>query len=184
MTESDIPEAVPQFTLPKEYQEAIGGITVNAALMDQLIDHTIAVFLQTSPPIARLITDPILSTTRKIKLLKGIADEIAPTGPTKKQFHEVYSKLQSAQAHRSKIIHARWRYSPKTNEYYIVSAQSDEGHQEDESIRLPTLLGYAHELAQAYQALEKFLHSIQFVPGKTGVHAWPPVHTRRSQKKK
>ena len=184
MTEPDTPKTVPQFTLPKEYQEAIGAITVNAALMDQLIDHTIAVFLQTSPAIARLITEPILSTTRKIKLLKGIADQITPTAPTKKQFHKAYSKLRSAQAHRSKIVHARWGYSPKTNEYYIVSAQSDEGHHEDEPMNLPTLLGYVHELAQAYQALETFLHSIQFVPGKTGVHSWPPVHTRRPGKKK
>ena len=170
--------------LPPKYAQVIGELTINAALMDQLIDHTIAVFLGTSPTIGRLITDSILSTTRKIKLLEGIADEIPPEGPLKDQFHDVCSKLQSAQAHRSKIVHARWGHRPKTDAYYVVTFEPGEKRSATETMPLSRLEGYGREVAQAYRALEKFLDSIDFVPGKKGKHAFPAVYRPHDPTKK
>ena len=179
------PKARPLVRLPPDYLRAVGAITTNAALMDKLIDHTIAVFLRTSPTIGRRITEPILSTARKIDLLKGIGDEIAPDGPLKDQFCAVCAKLSSAQAHRSKIVHARWGYRPKTDSFYVVWFEPGEDQPVTDPMPLQTLLNYGRQLDQARKALEKFLDSVDFVPWQKDLHVWPPFyHTRERKKKK
>ena len=183
------PESDPVITLPPEYLKAIGALTTNAATMDMLLDHMIAVFLRTSPVIGRLITDPILSTKRKLALLNAIQIETALDDTIKKRFEVVYQKLTSAQANRSKIAHAKWGVSvtegtdAEPKEYYIVSYEPGEEEPVTAPMPLSTLKGYATQMAQAHKALEDYLGSIEFRPGKRGKHRWPPVYNEKPPKR-
>ena len=184
----DDTEINPVITLPAPYLEAVGALITNAAVMELLVDHMIAVFLRTSPTIARRFTNQIKSTKSKLIILKAIHDELAHEHPELiTRFDGIYQKLTSSQANRSKIAHAKWgaegnadtgAVDPIAKEFYIVSIPEGEEEAVTEPILLRTLQGYATQMAQAHRELEKYLRSLSFRPGKQGLHRWPPVHDK------
>ena len=111
--EGDFPiiETVPRKELPPEYHIAIGVITVNGAIMDQLVDSAIWMILQMPPERGLPVTKLLVSTARKIDFLKDLLEPLFEDNALKNKFQNVYMKLKSAQANRSKIVHAKWVFS-------------------------------------------------------------------------
>lgn len=172
----------PNFKLPDDYHTAIGVITVNAAILDNLINNAIWLILRMPPENGRLITDPILSTQRKINLLQNLVDPTISNDALKTDFLEVITKLRTAQKSRSKIVHARWVVRLSDHSVHIEVASSDETQPEVESMPLDKLRGYGDQLAQANLALEQFFLRVDISPAQSGHHVWPPRYAPRRAK--
>lgn len=190
MTEEN---SLPVVTLPAPYFEAIGMLIAHAATLELLVDHTLAVFLRTSPTIARTFTGAIRDAKRKLQILKSVHDELADSEETRKLFDPIYQKLTSAQANRSKIAHAKWGATvnddggqDENSEYYILWYPEGEDEAVTDLMPLSTLQGYASQLATAHQELDRYLRALNFRPGASGQHQWPKPHKvnpRRPRKK-
>lgn len=86
----------PVMILSPEYHIAIGVITVNGALMDQLVDNAIWLVLKLPPERGQTITKLLVSTTRKINFLRDLMRPMFESNAIKADFHDVFSKLKSA----------------------------------------------------------------------------------------
>ena len=177
-------EETPLTTLSPEYHIAIGVITVNAAIMDQLIDNAIWVVMKLPPERGVTITKLLVSTTRKIKFLRDLLNPMFENDEIKKDFQKVYSKLKSAQANRSKIVHAKWVVLHPDKSIHIELPLSDETLPEVEAMPLKKLQRYGSEIAKAHRALEDFFLRVEMKPETTGNHIWPPRFEARKYKKK
>lgn len=182
-------EPTPAHVLPREYYSAIGVITVNGALMDQLIELAIRLPLRLGPEQGRVLTNLLLSTTRKIDFLRDILNPMFDSKEIKADFQEVYAKLKSAQKNRSKIVHAEWVIKHSDKSIHIRIPQSDETVPEIEPMPLRQLQNYGSEIARAHKALENFFAKNELKPGTTGQYTWPPraegrQFRERSPKKK
>lgn len=175
---------LPETTLSPEYHIAIGIITVNAALMDQLIDNAIWVVMKLPPERGVTITKLIASTTRKIDFLRELLEPMFEDEVIKKDFHNVFSKLKAAQANRSKIVHAKWVVKHSDQSIHIELPLSDETVPEIVSMPLEQLQGYGFEIANAYKALEDFFRRVEIKPGTTGTYTWPPRFEERRFRQK
>jgi hypothetical protein len=80
----------PVKSLSIEYHTAIGIITVNGALMDQLIDSAIWVVLKMSPELGVTITKLIANTSRKILFLRELVDPMFVDDNIRRDFHDVF----------------------------------------------------------------------------------------------
>ena len=167
-------EEVPFMTLPPDYHTAIGVITVNGALMDQLVDHAIWVVLKMAPDHGKVVTDLLVNTSRKIRFLRDLLNPMFTDEKIKSDFHDIFMKLKSAQANRSKIVHAKWVFKPKDRSVHIEVPSSEENLGAAEPMPLPQLQHYGSEIFRAYTALENFFSNIELKPGTTGRHPWPP----------
>ena len=179
-----MPEPAPVTMLPEDYHTAIGVITVNGALMDQLVDVAIWTILRQPPERGATITKLLVATTRKIKFLKELCEPMFKSEKVRTNFHDVYSKLTSAQANRSKIVHAKWVVTHPKKEFCIEVEESDETQAVVEAMPLSRLQRYGSEIFQAYRALEKFFLEVQLTPDKTGAHVWPPRAQKRPYRRK
>ena len=101
----------------------------------------------------------------------------------KEDFHEVYSKLKSAQKKRSNIVHAKWVARHPEQTIHIELPLSDETRPGIEPMPLEKLQRYGSEIAQAHKALEEFFLRVEIRPEATGTHMWPlgmnPVNFNR-----
>lgn len=177
-------EPAPVTMLPEDYHTAIGVITVNGALMDQLIDFAIWTILRQPPERGVTVTKLLVATTRKIKFLKELCEPMFKGEKVRADFHEVYCKLTSAQKNRSKIVHAKWVITDRTKEICIEVEESDETQAVVEAMPLSRLQRYGSETFQAYRALEKFFLEVEITPDKTGAHVWPPRARKRPYRRK
>lgn len=170
----------PPVGLSDEYHSAIGLITVNGALMDQLIDTAIWVTLQMPPDRGVIVTSLILNTSRKITFLRDLLDPMFSGHKVRKDFHDVFSKLKSAQKNRSKIVHAKWIYSREDQSIHIVVPESADSPQVAEAMPLKKLQRYGDEIAQAHDALEKFFLNVEITHHSSGTHIWPPRYQEQN----
>jgi hypothetical protein len=172
----------PDLELPSDYREAIGTLTANATILDHTVDHAIWAFLRVSPIIGRLITEPIVSTSRKIALMRGIGKIIAKDDPKiSKQWAEVGGKVSGANSLRTQIVHARWLRRDKDGVLHI--SRFEEGVEDPivESMPIGRLRGYCDEIAIAQRQLLAFLQTYQLEVTKTGTHSWPPRYRGRKK---
>jgi hypothetical protein len=174
----------PVKSLSIEYHTAIGIITVNGALMDQLIDSAIWVVLKMSPELGVTITKLIANTSRKILFLRELVDPMFVDDNIRRDFHDVFCKLRSAQANRSKIVHAKWVFTPADEAFHIEVAVSDETLPVVEPMPLSRLQHYGSEIWTAHMALENFFLQVDLKPDTTGTYAWPPRFESRQFRRK
>lgn len=167
-------EKTPVMGLSAEYHTAIGVITVNGALMDQLVDSAIWVVLKLPPERGITITKLIANTSRKIAFLRDLVNPMFVSEEVRADFHDVYSKLKSAQANRSKIVHAKWVFKNSDQSIHIEVTASDETQSAIESMPLSRLQHYGEEIGKAHSALENFFLRVELKPGTEGTHKWPP----------
>jgi hypothetical protein len=164
----------PSMALSPDYHTAIGVITVNGAIMDQLIDTAIWLVLKMPPERGMIVTGLLANTSRKITFLRDLVAPMISDGNLKKEFHDVFSKLKSAQANRSKIVHAKWVFKASDRSIHIEVPPTEETPSEAESMPLARLQGYGREIAQAHKALEDFFLKVEISPAETGTYTWPP----------
>lgn len=172
----------PEFKLPDDYHAAVGVITVNAAILDNLINNAIWVVLKMPPDQGRLITDPILSTRRKIDLLNDLVVPMISDDALKNEFSNMIGKLRSSQKDRSKIVHAKWVVKHSDRSIHIEVPSSDETQPGVEPMPLDRLRGYGDALALANILLEQFFLKVEMSPAKSGSYVWPPRFSPRRGK--
>lgn len=160
--------------LSAEYHIAIGIITVNGALLDQLVDTAIWVVLKMPPERGVTVTKLIANTSRKITFLNELLQPMFVDDAIRQDFHAVYSKLKSAQKNRSKIVHAKWVFKPSDQTIHIELPLSDETLPAIEAMPLSRLQHYGTEIARAHTALEEFFLRTEIRPDTTGTYTWPP----------
>ena len=164
----------PVMGLSAEYHIAIGVITVNGAIMDQLVDNAIWVVMKMPPERGVTVTKLLISTTRKIGFLRDLVQPMFEDDVVKADFHDVFSKLKSAQANRSKIVHAKWVFKHSDLSVHIEVPASDETLPAIEPMPLKRLQHYGSEIAKAHKALEDFFLRVDIKPDTTGTYTWPP----------
>ena len=174
----------PVFQLPLDYHVAIGVITVNGAIMDQLVDAAIWVVMKMPPERGVIITKLIANTSRKITFLRDLLTPMFNSDDVKADFHKVFSKLKSAQANRSKIVHAKWVFKKLDSSIHIEVAASEETLPVIEKMPLSRLQHYGTEIATAHSPLENFFLRVDITPESTATHTWPPRHEGRQYRQK
>lgn len=177
-------EQVPTASLSPEYHIAVGVITVNGALMDQLVDAAIWMILKMPPENGRTVTGLLMNTARKIQFLRDLVAPMISDENLQREFQDLYGKLRSAQANRSKIVHAKWVFSHKDRLIHIETPETDETQAVVEPMPLTKLQGYGIEIAQAHKALEDFFLRIEMTPKETRTYTWPPRFEGRRYRKK
>ena len=175
---------IPVLILSPEYHIAIGVITVNGAIMDQLVDTAIWMVTALPPERGQTITKLLVSTARKIDFLRDLVQPMFENDKIKTDFHNVYSKLKSAQANRSKIVHAKWVVKHSDQSIHIEVPASNETLPVIESMPLSRLQHYGSEIATAHKSLEDFFLQAEIKPDTTGHHTWPPRFEGRSYREK
>ena len=182
------PSPVPLVKLPSEYYETIGIITTDGAVLDDLVNNAIWVLLRLTPERGKVITNPIINTKRRIDLLAEIARPMISDDEMRRQFNEVYAKLGSAQANRSKIVHAQWLFHRTDKTWHIEVSESDEVLPWAEPMPLSRLKSFVSELVEASNALRSFLMKVKPIPDRPIPAVWPPhifgVNARAESKKK
>ena len=167
-------DGIPVVGLSVEYHTAIGLITVNGAIMDQLVDTAIWMVMKLPPERGITITKLIANTSRKIRFLRDLVEPMFENDELKADFHGVFSKLKSAQAHRSKIVHAKWVFKHSDHSIHIEVPASDENQAVVEAMPLSQLQRYGDEIAKAHKELEDFFLRVEIKPDTTGTYKWPP----------
>ena len=174
----------PVMGLSAEYHIAIGVITVNGAIMDQLVEIAIWMMLKLPPERGITVTKLIANTSRKITFLRDLVEPMFETGELKADFQDVFSKLKSAQANRSKIVHAKWVFKHSDLSVHIEVPASDETLPVIEAMPLSELQRYVTETVTAHTALEDFFLRVEIKPDTAGHHAWPPRFEERRFREK
>ncbi len=177
-------DEVPVMGLSAEYHIAIGVITVNGAIMDQLVDTAIWMVMKLPPERGITITKLIANTSRKIKFLRDLVEPMLENDELKADFHDVFSKLKSAQANRSKIVHAKWVFKHSDRSVHIEVPASDETLPAVEAMPLSQLQHYVTETVTAHTALEEFFLRVDIKQGTTGTYNWPPRFEGRQFREK
>lgn len=167
-------DPIPEANLSPEYHIAIGIITVNGALMDQLVETAIWMVLKMPPERGIAVTKLIANTSRKIQFLRDLLNPMFVNDNIRTDFHDVYSKLKSAQKNRSKIVHAKWVFKKKDGSIYIELPLTDETFPAIEPMPLKQLQRYGSEIATAHRALEDFFLRAEIRPDTSGTYQWPP----------
>jgi hypothetical protein len=175
-------DSQPELELPENYRLAIGTLTANSTILDHTVDNAIWVFLRVSPTIGRLITEPIVSTKRKIDLMRGIGNIISKAEPEiNKRWADVGAKVSGANSLRSQIVHARWVRNDGDGSLSI--ARFEEGVEDPivEPMPIKRLLDYSDAVAGAQRLLIAFLrhHRLEPSPDASGAHVWPPRYKGR-----
>ena len=182
MSKKPVAKGPPAGVLSDDYYNAIGKITVNAAIMDHLIDSTIWMVLKMPPERGKTITKLQVATGRKIRLLHHLVVPMIKDDQLKTEFLDVYCKLTSAQANRSKIVHAKWVFRASDQEILIEVPDLDDTVAVVEPMPVKQLQRYASEIARAQKALEKFFLKVVLKSDGTGFSVWPPsAEPRRSR---
>ena len=175
----------PIHVLSPEYHIAIGMITVNGAIMDQLVETAVWMVLKLPPERGVTVTKLIANTSRKIAFLRDLLEPMFENDKVKADFHDVFSKLKSAQANRSKIVHAKWVVKHADQSVHIEVPVSDETQPVIESMPLSRLQHYVSEIATAHMALEDFFLRVEIKQDTTGTYTWPPrLEGRKFREKK
>jgi hypothetical protein len=182
------PTPVPRVRLPTEYYETIGIITADGAVLDDLVNNAIWVLLAMPPERGKVITNPIINTKRRIDLLAEIARPMISDEEMRRQFNGVHAKLGSAQANRSKIVHAQWLFHRKDQTWHIEVFESDEVRPWAEPMPLSRLKSFVSELDEACDALRSFVSRVKLATERPRAAVWPPhifgVDARAESKKK
>jgi hypothetical protein len=149
MADAEIPVTI----LSSEYHIAIGVITVNGAIMDQLVDTAIWMVTKLPPERGQTITKLLVSTARKIDFLRDLLHPMFENDEIKTDFQDIHSKLKSAQKNRSKIVHAKWVVKHSDQSIHVQVPASDETLPVIEPMPLTRLQHYGTEIAMAHKAL-------------------------------
>ncbi|MDP6952220.1 MAG: dihydroxy-acid dehydratase [Alphaproteobacteria bacterium] len=78
-------DEAPEMSLSPEYHIAIGVITVNGAIMDQLVDAAIWLVMKLPPERGITVTKLIVNTSRKIKFLRDLVEPMFESDELKTQ---------------------------------------------------------------------------------------------------
>tara|TARA_R110000868_G_scaffold235282_1_gene489201 strand:+ start:1393 stop:1932 length:540 start_codon:yes stop_codon:yes gene_type:complete len=167
-------DPIPESSLSPEYHIAIGVITVNGALMDQLVETAIWMVLKMPPERGVTVTKLIANTSRKIQFLRDLLDPMFVDDEIRTDFHEVYSKLKSAQKNRSKIVHAKWVFKQSDGTIHIELPLTEETLPVVEPMPLKQLQRYGSEIATSHRALENFFLQADIQVDTSGTYQWPP----------
>jgi hypothetical protein len=173
----DSDTAVEPVELPEEYHQIIGMITANSAILDVTINHAIWAFLRAEPRIGRLITEPITSTSRKIKLMRSIGEILCASDPKLvKKWRETCAAIKGANSGRTKIVHAQWGFRGHDTAICVMTFEEGESKPNVELMPIKKLARYSDGIAVAQRALASFLASVKVEATTTGTHRWPPQH--------
>jgi hypothetical protein len=94
--------------LTPEHLQAIGYVAAASSILESVMDEAIWHFADVSDQVGKIITAQ-LGFTARLNMLRSLADAVITDAIFKDELDRIIKRLESVQAYRNDIVHARWR---------------------------------------------------------------------------